>query len=130
LHTIQKRSVALHHPQAHGLTVFFSGAEPPVVAFDQEIENVPEVVAKAAESVIKEKDDLHEIAPAAQPSTLFDGDMYLRIADTPFVLYLQATNHHTKARSESRKLNLSERAKQQAKAFFQEVAHRAASAGR
>jgi hypothetical protein len=64
------------------------------------------------------------------PTILLDGDLYLRIEEAPFVLYLRESDSHVVARLEARQLSLPEQAKEKARAFLRDVADRAARKNR
>jgi hypothetical protein len=92
-----------------------------------QIESIPETVEQEAENVAESKRYLREVAPMGDPTALIPGNLHLSIADTPFILYLRSTNHHTEARLESLALDVLDDAIREAKAFLQEVRRRATS---
>jgi len=96
-----------------------------VFELTREVESSPERVEQEAETVAESKRYLREAATVGDPTVLIPGDLYLDIADTPFIFYLQSTNHHTQVSLESMKLDVSEEATREAKAFLKEVSSRA-----
>lgn len=97
------------------------------VELNRQIETTPETVEREATNVAKAKQYLRTITSAPDPTVLVAGNLHLRIGDAPFVLYLRSTNHHTEARLECQKLNVSEQTVEKAKVFLREVADRATS---
>ena len=105
-------------------------AQPQTKAFfelNRRIESRPEAVEEEAETVAKSKQYLREVAPVGDPTALIPGNLHLSIAETPFILYLRPTNHHTEVRLESLKLDVSTEAIREAKAFLRDVRSRAMS---
>jgi hypothetical protein len=92
-----------------------------------QVESIPETVEQEAKTVAESNRYLREGAPMGDPTALIPGDLYLSIADTPFILYLRSTNHHTEVRLESLALDVPEETIREAKAFLQEVRSRAMS---
>ena len=93
----------------------------------REIESPPETVEEEAENVARSNRYLREVSPAGDPTALIPGNLHLSIADTPFIVYLRSTNHHTEVRLECLKLDVSDEAIREAKAFLQKVSSRATS---
>lgn len=96
-----------------------------VFELTREVESSPETIEQEAETVAESKRYLREAPTVGDPTVLIPGDLHLDIADTPFILYLRSTNHHTQVSLESMKLDVSDEAIREAKAFLQEVSSRA-----
>jgi hypothetical protein len=84
-------------------------------------------VEEEVETVAKSKQYLREVAPVRDPTALIPGTLHLSIAETPFILYLRPTNHHTEVRLESLKLDVSTEAIREANAFLRDVRSRSTS---
>ncbi len=100
---------------------------PEFFELSREIESPLKTVEKEAENVARSKRYLREVSPAGDPTVLILGDLHLSIADAPFIVYLRSTNHHTKVRLESLKLDVTDETIREAKAFLQEVSSRSTS---
>lgn len=94
--------------------------------FRHEIEAAPSVVLDTARTIAEENGYLRGIAVKHGTNVVTDsslpvlipGDLLLQFQGAPFTLYLRSTNHHTEVILESRKFDLSEKAREEAEAFL------------